>query len=242
MSYAIQWVRSLVFNITMYIMLFVIGLVYTPAAIWSANGAVAGCHMYVRFIRWSARWMIGLDTEIRGNPPTEECMVASKHMSFLDVLLVYGAVPRGKFIFKDILKYAPFLGQFGLRIGCIPVKRGKRGAAIKKMLADVEAGTAHPGQLLIYPQGTRVGPGEKKPYKIGTAALYTELDQRCYPVACNVGVFWPKRGVYRKPGTAVMEFMDPIEPGIPTKEFIEHLEILIETRSNELMHEAGFDG
>jgi 1-acyl-sn-glycerol-3-phosphate acyltransferase len=64
---------------------------------------------------------------------------------------------------KRELIYAPFLGQYALRIGCIPVDRGKRGAAILKMKEDVARGTADPGQLIIYPQGTRVAPGAPGP-------------------------------------------------------------------------------
>ncbi len=240
MSYAIQWLRSLIFNGQMYLAMLVIGLIYLPAAIVSRRGAIAGCHAYCRWIRWTAAWIMGLKTEIRGDPPTDEVMVAAKHQSFLDVLMIYGAIPRGKFIMKSILKYAPIIGQFGLRIGCIPVDRGKRGQAVKKMLADVRAGRALPGQLIIYPQGTRTPPGEKRAYKIGTGVLYRELGQPCVPVATNVGVFWPKRGVYRKPGTAVFEFLPRIEPGLEVDEFMKRLETDIETASDRLNAEAGF--
>ncbi|MEN8895830.1 MAG: 1-acyl-sn-glycerol-3-phosphate acyltransferase [Yoonia sp.] len=242
MKYAIQLIRSVLFNIAMYIMLPLVGLFYLPWLIISPNGAVAGCHRYCAIVIWMARWMIGLKCEIRGTPPTEECIVAPKHQSFLDVLMVYHAVPRGKFIFKDILKYAPVVGQFGLRIGCIPVKRGQRGAAIKRMLAEVKVGTAFPGQLIIYPQGTRIAPGAKAPYKVGTGALYKEMNQPCYPVAANVGVFWPKRGMYRAPGVAVLEFLPPIPPGMPVADFMAKLETDIEVRSNQLAAEAGFYG
>ncbi len=242
MSNAIQWVRSLIFNAQMYLAMLVVGILYLPAAIISAKGAVAGCHAYCRYIRWSAGWMIGLKSEIRGDPPTDEVMVAPKHQSFLDVLMIYGAMPRGKFIFKAILKYAPIIGQFGLRIGCIPVDRGKRGQAIKKMVADVQAGRADPGQLIIYPQGTRIAPGVKAKYKIGTGALYRELNQPVVPVATNVGVFWPKRGVMRKQGTAVFEFLPRIEPGLDVDEFMQRLEHDIETASDRLNKEAGFHG
>jgi len=242
MSTAIQWVRSLIFNAQMYVAMLVIGIIYLPAAIISPNGAVAGCHAYCRWIRWTASWMIGLKCEIRGEPPTDEVMVAPKHQSFLDVLMIYGAMPRGKFIFKAILKYAPIIGQFGLRIGCIPVDRGKRGQAIKKMVEDVKAGRAMPGQLIIYPQGTRISPGVEAPYKIGTGALYRELNQPVVPVATNVGVFWPKRGVLRKQGTAVFEFLPRIEPGLEVADFMTRLEQDIETASDKLNAEAGFHG
>ncbi len=242
MMYGIQWLRSLAFNAMMYVMMLVIGVIYLPWAIWSAEGAVAACHRYCVVVRWLARLMIGLNTEVRGRPPTDEVMIAAKHQSFLDVIVIYGAVPRGKFIMKSILKYAPILGWFGLRIGCIPVDRGKRGAAIKRMLADVKSGKVQGGQLIIYPQGTRVGPGVFAPYKVGTAALYGQMNQPCVPVATNIGVFWPKRGVYRKPGNAVVEFLPPIAPGLDNAAFLERLEGDIEENSNRLNKEAGFDG
>lgn len=240
MSYAIQWIRSLIFNIQMYIMLFVVGILWAPWAILSRHGAISGCHAYCSYVEWSAKWMIGLRFEVRGTPPTSEAMVAAKHQSFLDVLMIYNAIPRGKFVMKDILKYAPVVGQFGLRIGCIPVKRGKRGAAIKKMLADVKSGKALAGQLIIYSQGTRIAPGVKAPYKIGTGALYKDMGQPCVPVATNAGVFWPKRGIYRKPGVAVVDFLPAIAPGMPVADFMKKLEADVEACSDALLVEAGF--
>ena len=241
MSYAIQWLRSLIFNLQMYLAMFVLGIIFLPAAIVSREGAIKGCHAYCRWVRWTASWMIGLKCEIRGEPPVDEVMVAAKHQSFMDVLMIYGAIPRGRFIMKSILQYAPVIGQFGLRIGCIPVQRGKRGQAIRKMLQDVQSGRALPGQLIIYPQGTRIPPGEKRPYKIGTGALYKELDQPVVPVATNVGVFWPKRSVYRAKGTAVFEFLPRIAPGLSIEDFMTELESVIETASDALNREAGFD-
>lgn len=238
MTYAIQWLRSLIFNATMYLLMPVIGLIYLPWAIASPRGAIAACHKYSSMVLWLASWMIGLKVDYRGTPPTDEVMIAAKHQSFFDVLAIYNAVPRGKFIMKSILKYAPVIGLYGLRIGCVPVDRGKRGAAITKMLADVRAGAALPGQLIIYPQGTRVPAGEKRPYKKGTGALYRDLNQTCVPVAINVGDFWPKRGVYRRPGTTVIEFLDPIPPGLDPAEFMRRLEEAIETASDRLSAEA----
>lgn len=240
MSYAVQWVRSLIFIGSMYLAMLVIALIYLLWAIVSRRGAIAACHMYCRWVRWSAAWMINLRTEVRGTPPTDEVLIAAKHQSFLDILMIYGAVPRGKFIMKRILIYAPILGQYALRIGSIPVNRGKRGQAIKKMVADVAAGRALPGQLIIYPQGTRIAPGVKAPFKIGSGVLYSELGQDCVPVACNVGVFWPRHGIYRKPGLAVVEFLPRIPAGLPVDQFMAQLQASIETRSNALMAEAGF--
>lgn len=238
----IRWLLSLIFNIQMYLAMAVLAVVFAPWALFSAQGARIACKTFCRWVIFSARILCGLRSEVRGTPPTGEAVVAAKHQSFLDIILIFNALPAAKFIMKRELLYAPFLGQYALRIGCVPVNRGKRGAAITKMKADVQAGAAEPGQLVIYPQGTRVAPGAAKPYKVGTGLLYEQLAQPCFPVAANVGVFWPKRGILRKPGLAVVEFLPPITPGLPVPAFMARLESDIETHSNRLMVEAGFSG
>jgi 1-acyl-sn-glycerol-3-phosphate acyltransferase len=235
-----QWIRSAIFVVQMYVAMLVVAIIYLPWALLSPAGAHAACHAYCRWVIWTLRWICGLETEVRGTPPTGEVMIAAKHQSFLDIILIYNAVPRGKFIMKRELLFAPILGQYALRIGCVPVNRGKRGAAIASMLADVKSGKQEGGQLIIYPQGTRVAPGVSRPYKVGTAALYTQLGQPCVPVAANVGLFWAKRGIYRKPGLAVVEFLPEIAPGLDRDGFMARLESDVETASDRLLEEAGF--
>ncbi|MEM6849634.1 MAG: lysophospholipid acyltransferase family protein [Pseudomonadota bacterium] len=236
----IQWLRSLIFVAQMYLMMPLMAVYFTPWAIVDRRGAFAGVHTYTRWVRWTASWMVGLKTEIRGTPPTGEVLIASKHQSFLDIIMIVSVVPRPKFIMKSSLRWAPILGWYGLRIGCVPVDRGKRAEAIRQMMDGVRSGTQEPGQLIIYPEGTRVAPGVKKPYKIGTAVLYAETGQTCVPAATNVGVFWPRTGIYRKPGCAVVEFLPPIEPGLEQRPFMARLEAEVEQASDRLMAEAGF--
>jgi len=234
----IQWVLSLIFIVQMYLAMAVIALVYFPYALLSRDGAVAACHAFCWWVRKSLALLCGLKSEIRGEVPSGEVLVAAKHQSFLDIILIYGALPRAKFIMKAELRFAPFLGYYALRIGCVPVNRGKRGAAITKMMADVKSGQERPGQLIIYPQGTRVAPGVSMPYKAGTAVLYAQLGQPCIPVGTNVGLFWPKRGILRHRGTAVVEFLPAIPPTLTKTDFMATLEQAVETSSNALMAQA----
>ncbi len=240
MAYAWRWLRSLVFNIQMYVAMAVLGVVFFPWALFSRKGAFAACKSYCRWVLWTASWMLGLKTEVRGEVPTDEVIVAAKHMSFLDILMIFNAIPAGKFIMKREILFMPIIGQYGYRIGCVPVNRGKRGKAIKKMVADVASGAQHPGQLVIYSQGTRVAPGAKLPYKVGTHVLSEETGQDVVPVATNAGVLWPKRGVVRNAGVAVVEFLPRIPAGLSRDEFMARLEQDVESRSNALMRDAGF--
>jgi len=240
MKHALQWLRSLVFVVQIYVMMGAIGIVFLPWALLSRRGALTACKTWCRWVRWTARWMVGIRTEVRGIPPEDEVLIAAKHQSFLDIILIFGAVPAGKFIMKRELMWAPVIGQYALKIGCVPVDRGKRSEAIKGMVRDVSRGRQQPGQLIIYPQGTRIPPGVSAPYKVGSGVLYSELGQDCVPVATNVGVFWPRKGILRKPGLAVVEFLPRIREGLDRKAFMKQLEAEVETASNRLMKEAGF--
>ena len=236
----LQYARSVLFITQMYIAMPVFGILFAPWALFSRKGAFAACKGFSRYVFWTASWMVGLKCEVRGTPPEGEALIAAKHQSFLDIMMIFTALPAGKFIMKKEILMMPVIGQYARLLGCVPVDRGKRGAAIAKMIEDVEAGRAEPGQLIIYSQGTRVAPGKKMPYKVGTAVLYEQLNQPCVPVATNVGVLWPKRGLLRKPGKAVVEFLPAMQPGLPKEEFLAQLEEQVEGRSDALMAEAGF--
>ncbi|MCE2747623.1 MAG: 1-acyl-sn-glycerol-3-phosphate acyltransferase [Rhodobacter sp.] len=240
MAGTVQWLRSVLFIAQMYLAMPLFAIVFTPFALFSRPAAFAACHAYCRWVRWTARWMVGLRSEVRGTPPQGEALIAAKHHSFFDIILLFSALPRAKFIMKKELKWAPILGWYALRIGCVPVDRGKRGQAITAMMQAVQDGRQDPGQLIIYPEGTRTAPGAPPAYKVGSAVLYAQLGQDCVPAATNVGVFWPRHGFYRKPGLAVVEFLPPIAPGLPNDGFMAELERRIETASDALMAEAGF--
>ena len=233
-----RWLRSLIFVVQNAVAMLVLGILFLPWAAVSPKGARTACRWYTVWVRWTARWLIGLETEIRGPVPTDEVLVAAKHQSFLDIMMIFGVCPSAKFIMKRELLWTPIIGLYAWRVGCVPVHRGKRGQAIAKMLEDVEKGSAEPGQLIIYPQGTRVAPGVVKPYKVGAALLYEQTGQPCVPAATNCGVFWPRSGILRHPGKAVVEFLPRIEPGLEREPFLRELETRVEAASDKLLEEA----
>lgn len=235
-----QWLRSLLFVAQIFPMMALMALWFAPQVPFRRAAAFDAVHCWCRWVRWSARWMLGLHSEVRGEVPMGEVLIASKHQSFFDIILIVSVVPRPKFIMKKELLRAPILGWFAVKIGCVPVDRGKRGQAVAQMLADVRSGAAEPGQLIIYPQGTRVAPGVHLPYKPGTGILYEQLGQPCVPAGTNVGLFWPRKGILRKPGLAVVEFLPAIAPGKPMAEFMAELESVVEASSDRLMAEAGY--
>jgi 1-acyl-sn-glycerol-3-phosphate acyltransferase len=233
-------VRSIVFDALLYALMLVMGILCAPLAIWSVDGAYWVMRTYCRLVFGMLRGICGLRIVIRGTVPTGEVIVCAKHQSFLDIMMLVHALPRPKFIMKKELRWAPILGLYALRIGSTPVARGARSKAMKDMVAHAERTASEPRQLVIYPQGTRVLPGARLPFKVGAGVLYERLGNRCVPAATNAGVFWARRSPYRRPGLAVVEFLEPIEPGLPVPEFMARIEATIEGNSDRLMREAGF--
>ena len=240
MRLALQYVLSVIFIAQMYLAMVLYALFWTPIVMVRREAVFDAVQAYCRWVRASAALLVGLRSEIRGEVPADEVVIGAKHQSFFDIIMIVSVVPRPKFIMKKELLWAPIVGWYAKRLGCIPVDRGKRGQAVTKMIADVKAGTAWPGQLIIYPQGTRVAAGARKPYKVGVGVLYSQLGQDCVPAATNVGVFWPRHGMLRKPGLAVVEFLPRIPAGLPVEAFMARIEPAVEEASDRLMAEAGF--
>ncbi|NOX39822.1 MAG: 1-acyl-sn-glycerol-3-phosphate acyltransferase [Alphaproteobacteria bacterium] len=239
-AYALQYIMSLLFTVQIYAMMVLVAVFFIPPSILSRNWAFHAVHTWCNWVRFSARWMVGLRSEVRGEIPVGEVLVCAKHQSFFDVIILVSALPRPRFVMKAELKWAPILGFFAMRMGCIAINRGRKAKAVQQMIAGVETARKTLGQLVIYPQGTRVAAGAVRPYKIGSGILYKGLKQDCIPTATNVGVFWPRHGIYRKPGLAIVEFLPAIKAGKPVDEFMAELEAAVEVNSNRLMAEVGF--
>ena len=238
--YLAQWLASFLFVVQMYLAMAVLAAFFMPAAVIDKRWAYRGIRTYCNWVRASAATMVGLKSEIRGDPPTGHVLVCSKHQSFFDILMLCSVLPEPRFVMKKQLASAPIIGYFARKIGCIPVDRGKKSFAIKQMLQGARQTGSASGQLVIYPEGTRVAPGMRKDYKIGAGILYDVSGCPCVPAATNVGVFWPRRRIYRERGTAILEFLPEIPPGLEAKQFMEEIRQVIESSSDRLMEEAGF--
>lgn len=232
--------RSIVFDIVIYAAMGVLGILGAPLALWSPQGARWVCRAYCRFVFFCLRWICGIRVEIRGPVPVGECLVAAKHQSFLDILMLFEALPQASFIMKKELKWVPIFGVYALRIGSTPVARGERSKAMKAMVEHAGQRSER-RQLVIYPQGTRVAPAARLPYKIGAGVLYERMGVPCAPAATNAGLVWGRRALRKRPGRAVVEFLEPIAPGLPIPAFMAQIEKVVETNSDRLMREAGFE-
>ncbi len=232
-----QWLRSLVLVFLVYALMGVMGIIGAPVVLWSGAWTPGWMKLYARAVFVLARGLCGLRVEWRGPVSSGAVVVASKHQSLLDVLMMFAALPEPHFVMKRELIWAPVLGLYALRAGSIWITREKRGEG-KTMLRRLANRHQGSGQIVIYPQGTRVPPGEARPYRRGAALAYQNFGLPMVLAATNVGWFWPKRGILRRPGTAVLEFLETLPPGLPRAEVMRRMETEIEAASNRLGAEA----
>jgi 1-acyl-sn-glycerol-3-phosphate acyltransferase len=232
-----QWLRSVVLIFLVYLLMAVMGIVGAPVVLWSRAWTRSWMKLYARGVFKLTRWLCGLRVEIRGPVPDGAVVVAAKHQSLLDVFMLFVALPEPHFVMKRELLWAPVLGLYALRAGCIWITREKRGEG-KTMLRRLQGKHQGSGQIAIYPQGTRVPPGEVRPYRRGAAMVYESFGLPMVLAATNVGWFWPKRSLLRRPGTAVIEFLETLPPGLPRAEVMQRMEAVIEAASDRLGEEA----
>ena len=153
-------------------------------------------------------------------------------MSMWDTLALYLALDAPAIVLKRELLRIPFYGWFLWKATAIAIDRAAGAGALRKMAAAARDVLAEGRPILIFPEGTRKKPGAAPDYKPGVAGLYTMLDVACVPVALNSGVYWT--GFIKQPGTIVLEFLEPIAPGLKRDAFMALLESRIETATNQL--------
>ncbi len=233
-------IRSLLFEAWFYLSMAVMGLAFFPAAIFSGRAARFAMRLFCMQAFIALRLICGLRCEIRGTIPDRPVIIAAKHQSFLDVLMLMRWTPQPVFVMKKSLIWAPILGLYALRIGAIPIDRSRGSKAIAAMENGARKTS---GQIVVYPQGTRVpvstAPGETpEPYRRGAARLARALKRPMLPMATNAGLFWARTSVLRRPGLAVLEILPEIDSSASSSDLTATLEDRIETATARLVVEA----
>jgi len=239
MSVLICYVRGFIAEILIYCTMLILGTIGLPFSLISKDWAYGFIRLYCRTCFLILRILNNIRIECRGEIPQGKVLVCSKHMSFLDILMLAYYLPRVSFVMKKEILFLPIIGLYGLRIGCVPVARGTGSKALNSMIRDYSDFDKknETQQIVIYPQGTRVQPKEIKKYKIGAGVLYERLRLPCHLVGTNSGKIWPKGSFKKSSGIAVIEFFSVLQAGIPLNEFMVKMETDIEKCSNMLMEE-----
>lgn len=175
-------------------------------------------------------------------PPTEEngipmlpngnsrfdgkAIIASKHMSLLEIIVLAHVVPNAFFICKREIMWFPIYGWAFARMGLQPVNRSRGRTNMKKLERDVAKKIMNGRTLVIFPEGTRVKPGNRAPLRRGLLFLAHELKLPILPVSTDSGLYWPKHGKMNA-GTANITF----EPMLPCNATLEEISDAINRHS-----------
>ena len=232
--------RSLLFNVLFYVTTTLFVVLGSPLLFAPRRWAMAALAIHGRFELWLLKLIVGTKLEVRGAEklPKGSCLVASKHQSAWETFALIPLFRDPALLMKRELFWIPFHGWFSRKFEMIPVDRDKGPAALRRMLREARKRVADGREIIIFPEGTRRAPGAPPDYRTGVILLYEALGIPCVPVALNSGVFWPRRSLERRPGTIVVEFLDPIPPGLPKAEFLKRLTEAIEIASTRLLAEA----
>ncbi|HMK89488.1 MAG TPA: lysophospholipid acyltransferase family protein [Methylocystis sp.] len=234
------FLRSLVFQIAYYLNTIVLMLIWLPTMPFGRHIVLELGRQWGRNSLWLAEKICGLKHEFRGleNIPKGALIVACKHQSVWDTFTLPILFPDFSYILKRELIFLPLFGWYLLAAEQVAIDRAKRGKLLPQLARRATAIFAQGRQLFIFPEGTRRPPGAPPEYKFGVAHLYAETGVRVLPAALNAGLFWGRRAFTIRPGTVVLEFLPPIEPGLPPREFLALLQDRIESASDRLLDEA----
>ncbi|HEX2150603.1 MAG TPA: 1-acyl-sn-glycerol-3-phosphate acyltransferase [Stellaceae bacterium] len=198
--------------------------------------------LWARSVLALLRAIVGIDCEIRGlgNVPSGPCIVAMKHQSAWDTLILPVVLHDPAVVLKRELLWVPFYGWYAARAGSISIDRSGRATALRRMLAAARMAAAESRPIVIFPEGTRTAPGRHLSYQPGVAALYQTLAVPLVPAAVNSGLYWGRRSFFKRPGRITLAFLDPIPPGLSRRQLMPELERRIETATAALEREAGY--
>ena len=237
MSSPALWLRSLGFNVGWYLGSAVIAIGGAPLLLAPRRWVVAWARLWVAFVLWWLRVTCGLSHRVVGREhlPAGPVIVACKHQSTWETMAFTLLFSDIAIVLKRELLFIPIGGWAMARAGNIAVARGDGASALRGLVRQAKAAIADGRSIIIFPEGTRVAPGDQKPYQVGTAALYRQLGVPVVPMALNSGLFWGRRRWLKRPGVITLEILPPIFPGLSREAFMATLRERIEGATARLV-------
>ena len=210
------FLRSLVYNVLFYALLVFWCIVAIPTYLMPPRAFMAIAKAWGRSSIWLMAAVCNTRVEYRGleKIPPGPLIVASKHQSMWETFALLQFFDRPLFIYKRELGWIPFFGWYLIKSNMIEVDRHAGGRSLLKMARRAGEQVRRGRQLIIFPEGTRKAVDAPPDYKAGVGLIYVDCAAACLPVALNSGLFWPRRTFMRYPGTLVVEFLDPLPPGL----------------------------
>jgi 1-acyl-sn-glycerol-3-phosphate acyltransferase len=210
--------RSLLFALVFYGWTVIAVLLAFPIGLFGTGAIRRWSHLWARFHRWCASHILGISSRVEGTPPKGAALVAVKHQSMYETMEIVLMLDEPAMVLKRELADLPLWGWVVRRYGIISVDRKAGARALREMMRAGETAIAQGRPILIFPEGTRVSPGETPPLKSGFAGLYRALKLPVVPVAVDSGRLAPRGRFVKRPGIVTFRFGETIPPGLKREE------------------------
>ena len=220
--------RNLLFSVIFFSGIIIISFIFLPTLILPQSFVLAGGKLMGYWTSFCLRIFLSTKIIIKGRENilnNEKFFIAASHQSMFETFYLQTIFNSPVFILKKELLLIPIFGWYLKKIGSISIKRNKITKDnlgffqdISKIIKDSDR------PLIIFPQGTRVLPDERPPFKKGASRIYEELKISCQPVAINSGYVWPKKGYKNSNKVITISILKPIMAGHSKEEFIKILE------------------
>ncbi len=232
-------IRNAIFSTFFFIGIITISLLFLPAFFLPQKIVLFGGKLMGHWTGFCLKIFLSTKIIIKGKENIvsyEKYFIAASHQSMFETFYLQTIFNSPVFILKKELLLIPIFGWYLKKIGSISIKRNKvtkDNLGFFEDISKIIATSKRP--LIIFPQGTRVLPDERLPFKKGVSRIYEELKISCQPVAINSGYVWPKKGLKQSHKTIIISILKPIVAGHSKEEFIKILENDIYSELN-LMH------
>ena len=221
-------IRNAIFSIFFFTGIIIISLVFLPAFFLPQKIVLTGGKLMGLWTGFCLKIFLSTKIMIKGRENilnNEKFFIAASHQSMFETFYLQTIFNSPVFILKKELLLIPIFGWYLKKIGSISIKRNKITKDNLGFFDDISKivnNSTRP--LIIFPQGTRVLPNERPPFKKGASRIYEELKISCQPVAINSGYVWPKHGQKQSNKVITISILKPIKAELSKEEFIKILE------------------
>ena len=221
-------IRNIIFSIFFFTGIIVISLIFLPAFCLPKKVVIFGGKLMGFWTSYCLKIFLSTKIVIKGYEniiENKKFFIAASHQSMFETFYLQTIFNSPVFILKRELLLIPIFGWYLKKIGSISIKRNTITKDNLNFFDDVAQTIQNSNRpLIIFPQGTRVLPNDRPPFKKGAARIYEKLKIICQPIAINSGYVWPKKGLKNSHKTITISILKPIEAGIEKEEFIKILE------------------
>jgi len=212
-----QYLCSLLFMALFYPATLMFVLAGLAASLVGTKPMRAVVHAWADFHHGLCLHVLGIRTKTFGAMPRGQCLIAIKHQSMFETIEILRLARTPVVVMKRELADMPFFGWITRRYGVIAVDRAAGAKALRTMLAEAKQAASTGRPIAIFPEGTRVQPGEAPPLRPGFSGLYRALGLPVVPIAVDSGRLWG-RGVLKQPGTVHFQIAEVIPTGLSREE------------------------